>query len=279
MNVIRNVILPPDITMEHRLVVDRYIHSINMQTSDEWVVVVDVFNRLRFAVVIRLDGRAYTFAQIYEEFVDTRYATPFIKALYQLDILRSSSTRLWAHSAQQIVTHLKNAGLYDAGNHPASRFLLAYCLYWWQSFCKGYTFEIEIFQDLKNSGLRFEAHNLLDPAARLSPYDLLMSDFRGDIKTSTYFLQKVSRQRVSNDFFITKMWLPSQRSRILVVFLQELTWDEIDGETLFTQLTTLETVLPNPARIAYHSGELVVSEYIFWKQKMREYQISRGELP
>lgn len=91
-------------------------------------------------------------------------------------------------------------------------------------------------------------------------------------------MQKVSRQQVSNDFFITRAWLPNQRSRILVVFLQELTWDEIDGETLFTQLSMLETVLPKPARIAYHSGELVVSEYEFWKEKMRQYQIDRGEL-
>lgn len=56
MNVIRNVILPPDITIEHRYVVDRYIHSVNNLTSDEWLVAIDAFNLLRFAAVIRLDG-------------------------------------------------------------------------------------------------------------------------------------------------------------------------------------------------------------------------------
>lgn len=145
MNVIRNVILPPDITIEHRYVVNRYIHSVNNLTSDEWLVAIDAFNLLRFAAVIRLDGRSYTFAQIYEELVDTRYTTPFIKAIYNLDTSRNSSTRLWAYSAQQITAHLTSIGLHDAINHPTSRLLLAYCLYWWQSFCKGYTFEIEIF--------------------------------------------------------------------------------------------------------------------------------------
>ena len=79
--------------------------------------------------------------------------------------------------------------------------------------CKGYAFEVEIFRDLERSGLRFQAHDLLDPAARRSPHDLFISDFRGDVKTSVYFLLKASGERVSSDFFITRVWLPSRRVR------------------------------------------------------------------
>ena len=279
MSIIRRVIIPPEVTAEHRHVVRRYVESISGLPAHDWPLATEAFNLLRHAVIIRHDHRAYTFAQIYDELVDARYATPFIKALYDLDDIRQGSTALWVVGAQQVYQDLTDAGVHEPAGHPNSRLLMAYCLYWWQSFCKGYAFEVEIFRDLEQSGLRFEPHDLIDPAARRSPYDLVMSNFRGDVKTSTYFLQKASRQTVSSDFFITRVWLPGQRARILVVFLHDLTWDAIDSETLLARLAELETVLPHPARIAYHGGELVVTEYGHWKDKMRQYQISRGELP
>jgi len=56
-------------------------------------------------------------------------------------------------------------------------------------------------------------------------------------------------------------------------------WEAIDGETLLTLLSDLEEILPQPARISYHGGELVVADYADWKGKMHEYQRKRGELP
>lgn len=279
MSIIRRIIIPPELTAEHRGVIRRYVQSLSGLPGHDWPVAIEAFNLLRHAVVIRLDDRAYTFAQVYDELVDAHYATPFIKALYELDDVSQGSIGLWAAGARQIYQDLTEVGLHDPLHHPNSRLLMAYCLYWWHSFCKGYAFEVEIFRDLEQSGLRFEPHDLLDPAVRRSPHDLLMSGFRGDVKTSTYFLQKASRQAVSSDFFIARVWLPGQRARVLVVFLQDLTWDAIDGETLLARLAELETVLPQPARIAYHGGELIVTEYTHWKDKMREYQMSRGELP
>jgi hypothetical protein len=58
----------------------------------------------------------------------------------------------------------------------------------------------------------------------------------------------------------------------LVVFLQTLMWDEIDGETLLVTWRELESCLPRSARIAHRSGELVVSDYEVWKEEMRAYQ-------
>jgi hypothetical protein len=279
MSVIRRIIIPPEVTVEHRRVITRYVQSIRDLPAHDWPLAIETFNLLRHAVVIRLDERAYTFAQIYDELVDSCYATPFIKALYDLDDVSQGSIHLWAVGARQVYQDLTEVGLHDPVHHPNSRLLMAHCLYWWHSFCKGYAFEVDIFRDLERSGLRFEPHDLLDPVARRSRYDLLMSNFRGDVKTSTYFLQKASRQTVSSDFLITRLWLPGQRARILVVFLKDLMWDAIDGETLLARLAELETVLAHPARIAYHGGELVVTEYAHWKDKMRQYQINRGELP
>ncbi len=278
MSVVRRIIIPPEVTVEHHRVVTRYVQSMRELSADDWPLAIEAFNLLRYAVVIRLDDRAYTFAQIYDELVDGRYATPYIKALLELDDVSQESVRLWAVAARQLYQDLTEVGLHDPVHHPNSRLLMAYCLYWWHSFCKGYAFEVEIFRDLEQSGLRFEPHDLLDPAARRSPYDLLISGFRGDVKTSTYFLQKASRQRVSSDFFITRVWLPGQRARILVVFLQDLMWDAIDGETLVARLAELDAVLPHPTRIAYHGGKLVVIEYAHWKDKMRQYQTNHGEV-
>ena len=277
-SIVLRIIIPPEVTAEHRRVVRRYVEDTSELSARDWPPVIETFNLLRHAVVIRLDDRAHTFTQIYDELVDARYATPFIRALHGLDNVGQESIRLWAVGARQIYQDLTEMGLHDPVRHPDSRLLMGYCLYWWHSFCKGYAFEVEIFRDLEESGLRFEPHDLLDPAARRSSYDLLVSGFRGDAKTSTYFLQEASRQTVSSDFFITRVWLPGQRARILVVFLQDLAWDAIDGETLLVRLAELETVLPRPARIPYHGGELVVIEYTHWKDKMRHYQVSRGEL-
>lgn len=214
-----------------------------------------------------------------EELVDAHYAPPFLKELFGLQDVTRESTSLWAASAQRIYQNLTEIGLHDPQRHPDSRLLMAYCLYWWQSFCKGYAFKVEIFRDLEQSGLRFQPHDLFDPLARRSPHDLRISGFWGDVKTSTYFLLKVSGEIVSGDFFITRVGLSTYSARTLVVFLQNATWDIIDGETLQCLLSDLGNGLPRPARIPYHGGELVVAEYTDWKAKMRNYQGQRGELP
>jgi hypothetical protein len=279
MSVIRRIFIPPDVTADHRTVVRRYVEHIGDLSSSEWPLVIEAFNLLRHAVVVRVDDRAYTFAQLYEELVDARYATPFIKGLHDLEDVGRGSIPLWAAAARHIYRDLTEIGLHDPEHYPESRLLMAYCLYWWQSFCKGYAFEVEIFRDLERSGLRFQAHDLLDPAARRSPHDLLISNFRGDVKTGVYFLLKASGERVSSDFFITRVWLPTRRARTLAVFLQDVTWEAIDGETLLTLLSDLGEVLPRPARIPYHGGHLVVADYADWKERMREYQRKRRELP
>ncbi|MFQ5910545.1 MAG: hypothetical protein ACE5IJ_07490 [Thermoplasmata archaeon] len=252
-------------TADHRTAVRRYVERIGELSGSEWPLVIEAFNLLRHAVVVRVDDRAYTFAQVYEELVDARYGTPFIKGLLDLEDVGRGSIPLWAAAARHIYRDLTEMGLHDPERYPESRLLMAYCLYWWQSFCKGYAFEVEIFRDLERSGLRFQAHDVLDPTARRSPHDLFISDFRGDVKTSVYFLLKASGERVSSDFFITRVWLPIRRARTLAVFLQDVTWETIDGETLLTLLSDLEEVLPRPARIPYHGGHLVVADYADWK--------------
>jgi hypothetical protein len=55
---------------------------------------------------------------------------------------------------------------------PETRLLYTYLLYWWSSFARGYALEVEIFHDLKASGVSFQAHDLHDPQACYSLSDL-----------------------------------------------------------------------------------------------------------
>jgi hypothetical protein len=278
-SILRRVLIPSDITASHRAVVRRYVEHIAELSAADWPLAIEAFNLLRHAVVVRADDRAYTFAQVYEELIDAHYATPFLKGLFDLQDVKRESASLGAVSARRIYQDLTERGLHAPERLPESRLLMAYCLYWWQSFCKGYAFEVEIFRDLERSGLRFQPHDLFDPIARRSPHDFRISGFWGDVKTSAYFLLKVSGETVSSDFFVTRVGLSTRRTRTLVVFLQGAAWDVIDGETLLSLLSDLGNVLPRPARISYHGGELVVAEYADWKAKMRNYQSARGELP
>lgn len=263
------IILPAGFTETERALVLRYLEDVAGPGQD-WPGLVRTFNRLREAIVF-VPGKGHrTFASLYTHLIDSHLTGPFITALYKLDDLEQGSAILWAAGARQVKSLLEMAELY-AADDPPTRLLLAYCLYWWHAMAKGYTFEVEIFRDLRQSGVSFTAHDLHSRSERFTPYDLIASGFRGDVKTSTYFLS-LTGGVLGNDFYITRLWLSKARSQTLVVFLKPLMWDEIDGETLLVAWRELESCLPQPVRIAHRGGELVVSDYEAWKEKMRAYQ-------
>jgi len=268
------IILPTGFTEIERAMVLRYLEDVAGPGQD-WLGLVRTFNRLRAAVVVIPGKGRRTFASLYTRLIDSHLTDPFIAALYSLDDVEQESVILWASGARRIRPVLEMAGLY-AADDPPTRLLLAYCLYWWHATAKGYTFEVEIFRDLRQSGVDFTAHDPRLRSERFTPYDLIVLGFRGDVKTSTYFLSLAGRV-LRSDFYITRLWLSEVRSRTLVVFLKTPMWDEIDGETLLIAWRELESCLPQPVRIAHRGGELVVSDYGVWKEKIRAYQ-SRQEV-
>jgi len=267
------ITLPKGFTGAEKAVALDYLETIG--PGQNWSKVIRTFNRLREALVM-IPGRGQrTFASIYTHLIDARLINPFIEALYQLDDVAEESAKLWASGAQQVAPILRKAGLYSPDD-PPTRLLLAYCLYWWYATAKGYVFEVEIFRDLQRAGIDFLAHDIRQRAERFTAYDLQVSGFLGDIKTSTYFLTFVSKMLVS-DFYITRLWLSETRSRTLVVFLKSLMWDEIDGDTLLVAWRELESNPSQPVRVAHRDGELVVANYELWKEKMRAYQARQEE--
>ena len=77
------------------------------------------------------------------------------------------SPALTAGFAGQIAPVLEQAGVL-AQDVPQSYLLFAYCVYWWQSFARGYAFEVEIMRDLKISQVDFKMHDLLSRGERYS---------------------------------------------------------------------------------------------------------------
>jgi len=263
------IILPPGFTETEQAMVLRYLEDV-AKPGQDWPGLVRTFACLREAIVAIPGKGRRTFASLYTHLIDSRLTDPFITALYGLDDLEQGSVDLWRAGARRIRPLLEVAGLYAAGD-PPTRFLLAYCLYWWHVTAKGYTFEVEIFRDLRRSGVSFTAHDVRLRSERFTPYDLIVFGFRGDVKTSTYFLTLTGRV-LRSDFYITRLWLSKARSRTLVVFLKTPMWDEINGETPLVAWHELESCLPQPARIVYRGEELVVSDYEVWKEKMRAYE-------
>ena len=108
---------------------------------------------------------------------------------------------------------------------------------------------------------------MLDPRARRSPFGLVVLGFRGDIKTSTYFL-RVIRTYLPHDFYITRVYEPGERKRIGVVFLTESAWEAIDGETTFITPDALAESLPGVFRIQHDDTTLIVIDYEEWKTRL-----------
>jgi hypothetical protein len=173
--------------------------------------------------------------------------------------------------ARRIFDLLVERNLYQR-NVPESKYLLAYCYFWWDSFARGYLFEVRIFNDLKSSGVSFIAHELRQRAERFSRSDLIVMGYEGDIKTSTYFLHTSRTRLLLNDFYITRLYDAYQRERILVVMLNETFWQLLDGETVESTIRQVPRVLPRAAHLDFAEGRLVVIEYEDWKARVKAKQ-------
>lgn len=263
------VLLPAEFQEEHRRIALAYLnegHTFNRQAWQQAVVAFDLLNN---AGVVLSTG-FLPFPVIYRQQVENRYADAFIEQLYKVEHIDQVSTTLWAEVASKIANDLVQASLYRE-ELPMTRYLLAYCLYWWRSFTTGYALEIEIQHDLTKAGIEFVAHDLRRREERLSPYDLLISGFKGDIKTSTYFLQTARSRSLAHDFYVTR--IRSRKSiRTLVVFIQAGMWQEIDGDTLLVLLEEVADMLPDAVQIVHQGLPLTVIDYDLWKSKMTRYQ-------
>jgi len=226
----------------------------------------DILHRAK----VETETENLSFREVYQKHVEHPFADQYIAELLHLRDVAQEHQAVRARFARAIVRRLTEMGL-RRPDVRETNLLLAYFLYFWESFAAGYAFEVEIFRDLSESGISFKAHDLRDRRARLSPYDLEIMGSRGDVKTSFYFLHVGRGQGLPNDFYITRFY-EGNRQRTLVVMLQLTAWDRIDGETITSILAEATRHFPQPVRIELERGPVVIADYNLWKQKVLQRQ-------
>ncbi len=179
--------LPAGFSDRHQHAILKYlVEGRRALSSAEWKIALPGFDMLHQAVV-ETESESLTFREVYQRHVDRPFADQYIAELLRLHDVAQEHQAIRARFARAIVRRLIETGLRDPEVRETN-LLLAYCLYFWESFAAGYAFEVEIFRDLSESGVVFKAHDIRDRHSRLSPYDLEILGLRGDVKTSFYFL-------------------------------------------------------------------------------------------
>ena len=264
------VLLPAEFREQHRRVVLEFAWRGHEFGRNEWRQAIVAFDLLKNGAILT-DRGLLPFPVIYRQHVEGPYADDFIELLYTAARIDVAGVSRWATVAREIRPRLTEAGLFRP-DLPSTRLIVAYCLYWWRSFTLGYALEVEIQRDLQASGIRFQAHDLRRREERLSPFDLVVLGYKGDIKTSTYFLQAARTRMLPHDFYITRI-RGQQRTRTLVVFMQAEMWRTIDGETVLVLLEQVADMLSQATRIIHEGVELIVVDYETWKAKVYHRQV------
>ncbi len=238
--------LPPDLTHSHREVIQRYLRSKERMAGNDWNLLIQAMDLLRQAQVIDDDG-AKSFAAIYDKAVDAVYSDRVIEDLLSLVDPEREYEAIRAATSRQILADLRASGLWRS-DAPFTQFLVAFCLYWWQMFVRGYAFEVAIQRDLVESRIAHVAHDLHRRQERLAGHDLEVMGFYGDVKTSTYFV-------------LARRWHR-------IVWLKPAFWKLLDGEPTPTAYDAIWGTLPRVAVITLRSRAFIVVFYDDWKRRV-----------
>ncbi|MBI1930834.1 hypothetical protein HYR99_42125 [Candidatus Poribacteria bacterium] len=270
---ITQIILPTQLTDEQRRLMVKYVRLPRSVTGAEWGLALATFDQLHGGRVT-LGIETLTFQAFYLRFIDNAHATPFIEEVLAASDIEAEGTRLAEEHWRQIVAVLTGQGI--VGDVVEVRALLAYCLYWWRSFSKGYIREALVFHDLEQSGIDFDAHDLRDHAQRRSAYDLTVLGRRGDVKTSTYFLHTARTFPLRCDFYIVRLWDDVTNQWLDLVLLKPDAWRELDGEPTPCAWETVARALPTVAQVKVRGESLVVVPYAEWKTRVLSQQSQEG---
>ena len=268
-----NISLNPQLTAEYQSLIIRYIEQPGELSRQEWRDVLYAFDLLRVSTVSHEQG-TFTFGAFYERFVDTPFAERFLRGLMSQMEVEATAGQMMSAYSREIRQRLGEMGLRPPMTAPM-RLLLTYCVYWWNSFAKGYALEIAVFRDLDASNIVFEAHDLLDRQARYTPYDLIVNGQEGDIKASAYFLYVARSFPLRCGFYILRAFDVSSRQWRRMVLLKRAVWDSIDGETLFQPLEQALNTPTAPVETDIFGEAVVVVDYALWKQHIVRYQQKR----
>lgn len=267
--------LNPRLTPEDRELAARYVTPLRSITSQEWPRALTAFDLLGASTLI-IEGREQKFAAFYTEHVEDKYAAAFVDEIMRAVDAQTVGTQCIRDIGRQVEQDLATLGVHRTGGIE-QQCLIAFCIYWWASFSKGYLREVVIFRDLQDAGIEFVAHDLRSRQERFSPHDLTVLGFRGDVKSSTYFLHTARSYPLMNDFYIARIYDTVQRQWCNIVLVKPVMWAVIDGETTPRKVDDVPRMLPQPTQIETREEALVVITYDDWKQRVLQVQTKQKE--
>jgi hypothetical protein len=269
------LVFPPALTKKHEVALRTYLSRNPQYDGSVWELIYEAIDLLAQAQVIE-EQVTRTFKQVYTEHVERPFADRYIEQLLTSKDVTKDSPGITAAFARQIIPTLQKANLFGR-QQPQSWLLLIYCVYWWQSFAKGYAFEVEIMHDLLKSGIDFHMHDIQNQFGRYSPADLTVSGLWGDIKTSIYFLRRQPVGPLLNDFYITRLY-EKGRQITLVVFQKPFAWETIGGGPAVSgELERVISLLPTPVQLEESGIIFIVVDYETWKQMVHHHQSKTRE--
>ena len=258
------------LNVEQQRVLISYLNASHTLTRAEWTIIWDVMDVLRTAIVT-VGEKRYTFAEFYRVNIDDVYANSFLDALWNAEQPEFVGRQLKISTSRAIRRLFRTQSWYIPAKKE-SRWLFAYCVYWWNSFANGYIFEVSVLRDLQKEGIVFSERDIRNPAERFTSADILIEEWAGDMKNSTYFFFVARSYPLICDFYITRLFNVERRRYDWIVILNKRMWVKIDGETKASDFHHLDECLENPLHFELSSNIFIAVSYLVWKQKLLRYQ-------
>jgi hypothetical protein len=272
----RNVSIDkPELSPFEIALLRRYLAESHLFSGQEWRDLRQIVDRLA-SCEVQFGTKQYRFTQFYRTFIDGTYARPFLAELVKLIDVNQGGQKLQARIARQIWEWLRLNGV-QPGQVLHAEYLVVYCLYRWGAFARGHVFEVTIVRDLLRAGIKLIAH---DPATeRFAPYDLEVPELGyGDVKTSVYFLDELTANTPSADFYVTRLYVSQSREHRRVVFATPQCWSrlwsarEAPREGVVPSLAEAVANLPRVSKVQLEHLSWFVVEYEAWKQSLLQWQ-------
>jgi hypothetical protein len=267
---VTSITLATGLTKNHQLALLKSITSPLALNAEERRYLLDGIDLLRASRVV-VDDQVFSFASFFELFIDGVYTERFIDAILNSKQVYIDGQKHKRNVIAEIRARFTKEQWFRH-DLPESRFLIAFCLYWWSALAIGYIFEIEVFRDLQDSGIAFQTHDLRKRAERFSFADLTISNLKGDVKSSTYFFHVTRSSNLAHDFYITRYYEEFRRRYCWFVILWLEHWNQIDGETQPMIFPNWPSDLFQPVSFDFSGKKWVAISYAVWKFKILAFQ-------
>jgi hypothetical protein len=267
---IKSISIKEGLTEQHQYALIKSISDPMSMTLEERKLLFEAIEILRSSQV-HLNNQNISFTIFFNKFIDCIYTKKFIKIVIDSEDIHTTGRNLKKKILAEIRAKF-TAEKWYRNDLPASRFLILFCLYWWNAIAIGYIFEIEVFHDLHHSGIKFKLHDLLKESERYSFADLTISEMNGDIKSSTYFLTLVQSSKLVHDFYITRYYNKAGAKYHWFVISKSEHWQKVNGEADLIIFPNWPTNFFKPMKFQFKNTWWYAISYDGWKNKILNYQ-------